>query len=146
MVSAMETLARVGEAIQATTRKLEKTRLLAEYLVGLDDATLPVAAIFFNGHPFADRDQRKLNLGYAVMRDAIMRLGQVDEQALGDSYLRHRDIGDVIEEILAGHTHPVPTSLADVLQTFIRIYEQRTVKKKTDELAALLDRLSPLAS
>ena len=146
MVSLVETFARVGEAIRGTTSKLEKTRLLGEYLVGLDDATLPVAAIFFTGRPFADRDQRKLNLGYAVIRDAMVRLGQVDEQALGDAYLRHSDIGDVIEEILAGHTHPAPTSLADVLLTFIRIYEQRRVRKKTDELAALLDRLSPLAA
>ncbi len=146
MVSGMEAFARVGEAIRATTSKLEKTRLLAEYLVGLDDATLPIGAVFFTGRPFADRDQRKLNLGYAVIRDSMIQLGQVDEQALGDAYLRHSDIGDVIEEVLAGRTHPVPTSLADVLQTFIRIYEQRTVRKKTEELRALLDRLSPMAA
>jgi DNA ligase-1 len=142
----METFARVGEAIRATTSKLEKTRLLAEYFTGLDDATLPIAAVFFTGRPFADRDQRKLNLGYAVIRDAMLALAQIDDEALGESYLRHSDMGDVMEEALTGHTHPVPTSLADVLQTFIRIYEQRTVRKKTEELRTLLDRLSPLAA
>jgi len=35
----------VGEAIRATSSKLEKTRLLGEYFSGLDDAELAIAAI-----------------------------------------------------------------------------------------------------
>src|ERR1700716_2804856 len=139
----MEAFARVGEAIRATSSKLEKTRLLGEYFAGLDDATLPLAAVYFAARPFADRDQRKLNLGYAVIRNAVCELAGVDESALGASYMRHSDVGDVIEEILQGHTHPQPTSLREVQQTFIRIYEQRTVKKKTEALRDLLDRLTP---
>src|SRR6202011_2789890 len=115
-------------------RKREKTRLLGEYFAGLDAETLPLAAVFFTARPFADRDQRKLNLGYAVIRNAVCELAGVDEEALGASYMRHSDVGDVIEEVLEGHTHPRPTSLPEVHQTFIRIYEQRTVKKKTEAL------------
>src|SRR6202022_1648996 len=139
----MEAFARTGEAIRATSSKLEKTRLLGEYFASLDDETLPLAAVYFAARPFADRDQRKLNLGYAVIRNAVCELAQVDEEALGESYMRHSDVGDVIEEILQGHTHPQPTSLREVHQTFIRIYEQRTVKKKTEALRELLDRLTP---
>src|ERR1700730_18032028 len=140
----MEAFARTGEAIRATSSKLEKTRLLGEYFAGLDAETLPLAAGYFAARPFADRDQRKLNLGYAVIRNAVCELAQVDEEALGASYMRHSDVGDVIEEVLQGHTHPQPTSLPEVHQTFIRIYEQRTVKKKTEALRQLLDRLTPL--
>jgi len=139
----MEAFARTGEAIRATSSKLEKTRLLGEYFAGLDDKSLPLAAVYFAARPFADRDQRKLNLGYAVIRNAVCDLAQVEEDALGESYMRHSDVGDVIEEILQGHTHPQPTSLREVQQTFIRIYEQRTVKKKTEALRELLDRLTP---
>src|SRR5438128_11325872 len=139
----MEAFARTGEAIRATSSKLEKTRLLGEYFAGLDEETLPLAAVYFAARPFADRDQRKLNLGYAVIRNAVCELAQVDEEALGESYMRHSDVGDVIEEVLQGHTHPQPTSLPEVHQTFIRIYEQRTVKRKTEALRELLDRLTP---
>jgi len=139
----MEALARTGEAIRATNSKLEKTRLLGEYFAALDDGTLPLAAVYFTARPFADRDQRKLNLGYAVIRNAVCDLAQVDEEALGESYMRHSDVGDVIEEILEGHTHPRPTSLRDVHEIFIRVYEQRTVKKKTEALRELLDRSTP---
>jgi len=139
----MEALARTGESIRATNSKLEKTRVLGEYFAGLDDEMLPLAAVFFTARPFADRDQRKLNLGYAVIRNAVCELAGVDEEALGESYMRHSDVGDVIEEVLEGHTHPRPTSLRDVHETFVRIYEQRTVKKKTEALRELLDRLTP---
>jgi len=139
----MEAFARTGEAIRATTSKLEKTRLLGEYFATLDDATLPLAAVYFTARPFADRDQRKLNLGYAVIRNAVCDLAQVDEEALGESYMRHSDVGDVIEEVLGSHTHPHPTSLRDVHDTLVRVYEQRTVKKKTEALRELLDRLTP---
>ncbi|HEV3097979.1 MAG TPA: ATP-dependent DNA ligase [Candidatus Dormibacteraeota bacterium] len=139
----MEAFARTGEAIRATNSKLEKTRLLGEYFAGLDDETLPLAAVFFSARPFADRDQRKLNLGYAVIRQAVCEIAGVDDDVLGESYMRHSDVGDVIEEVLEGHTHPQPTSLNDVHATFIRIYGQRTVKKKAEALRELLDRLTP---
>jgi len=139
----MEAFARTGEAIRATNSKLEKTRLLGEYFAGLDDETLPLAAVYFSARPFADRDQRRLNLGYAVIRQAVCEIAGVDEDVLGESYMRHSDVGDVIEEVLEGHTHPQPTSLRDVQATFIRIYEQRTVKKKAEALRELLDRLTP---
>src|ERR1700730_6038424 len=139
----MEAFARTGEAIRATSSKLEKTRLLGEYFSSLDDETLPLAAVYFTARPFADRDQRKLNLGYAVLRTAGCELAQVDDDAVGESYMRRSDVGDVIEEVLEGHTHPRPTSLQDVHETFVRIYEQRTVKKKTEALRELLDRVTP---
>src|SRR2546421_2933584 len=139
----MEAFARTGEAIRATNSKLEKTRLLGEYFAGLDDQTLPLAAVYFTARPFADRDQRKLNLGYAVIRSAVCDLAGVDDDALGASYMRHSDVGDVIEEVLKGHTHPGATSLQDVHDTFVHIYEQRTSKKKAEALRALLDRLTP---
>src|SRR5438094_4694301 len=139
----MEAFARTGEAIRATNSKLEKTRLLRAYFASLDEEALPLAAVFFAARPFADRDQRKLNLGYAVIRNAVCELAQVDEEALGESYMRHSDVGDVIEEVLESHTHPHPTSLRDVHDTLVRVYEQRTVKKKTEALRELLDRLTP---
>jgi hypothetical protein len=40
---------RVANAIAATTKKSEKERLLADYLVTLDDASLERAVVFFAG-------------------------------------------------------------------------------------------------
>jgi DNA ligase 1 len=139
----MERFAQTAEAIRATSSKLTKTRLLGDYFAGLDDETLPLAAIFFTARPFADRDQRKLNLGYAVIRNAVCAVAGVDDEALGESYMRHSDVGDVIEELLRGRTHPRATTLPDVETTFARIHAERTVKKKSEVLTELIDRLTP---
>jgi DNA ligase-1 len=138
----MEAFARTGEAIRATSKKLEKTRLLGEYFSGLDDAELAIAAIFYSARPFADRDQRKLNLGYSVIRAAVCALAGVEEEALGESYMRHSDVGDVIQEILEGHTHPRPTTITKVRDAFEQLHEERTLRKKAAALQALLDRLT----
>src|SRR5437667_6345771 len=140
----MERLARTAEAIRATSSKLEKTRLLGEYLAELDQASLALAAIFFTARPFADRDQRKLNLGYAVIRNAVCAVAGVEEEALGEAYLRHSDVGEVLEEVLAGRTHPQATALSDVEATFARSYAERSVRTKTNAVVKLLDRLTPL--
>ena len=140
----MERFAQVAESIRATSSKLEKTRLLAEYFAALDDGTLALAAVFFTARPFADRDQRKLNLGYAVIRDAVRAVAAVDEEALGESYLRHSDMGDVIEEVLQGKTHPRTTTLGEVFDAFVAAWQARTAKAKTAVMTELLDRLAPL--
>ncbi|HSO93132.1 MAG TPA: ATP-dependent DNA ligase [Candidatus Dormibacteraeota bacterium] len=142
----MEAFARAGEAIRATSSKLEKTRLLGEYFAGLDDNELAIAAIFFSARPFADRDQRKLNLGYSVIRAAVCSLAGVDEDALGESYMRHSDVGDVIQEILDGHTHPRATTVTEVRDAFAEMQAERNAKKKAAILVALFDRLSPVES
>ncbi|MDQ6711219.1 MAG: ATP-dependent DNA ligase [Candidatus Dormibacteraeota bacterium] len=140
----MDAFARAGEAIRATTSKLEKTRVLGEYFSGLDDAELAMAAVFFSARPFPDRDQRKLNLGYSVIRAAVCALAGVGEAALGESYMRHSDVGDVIQEILEGHTHPRPTTVTDVRDAFAQMHQERTAKKKGAALQGLLDRLTPV--
>ena len=48
--------ANVGEAIAATPGKLEKIRLLAEYLRGLTNEQLPTATSYFTGKAFAQSD------------------------------------------------------------------------------------------
>src|SRR6267378_1262365 len=50
--------ANVGEAIAATPAKLEKIRLLADYLRGLTREQLPIATPYFTGKAFAQSDPR----------------------------------------------------------------------------------------
>src|SRR2546421_12599674 len=59
-----------ANAIARTTKKLEKERLLADYLVTLDDASLERAVVFFAGGPFPRRDQRAVGVGGALLSDA----------------------------------------------------------------------------
>jgi ATP-dependent DNA ligase len=61
----------VANAISATTKKTEKERLLADYLRGLDDASLERAVVFLSGSPFPLRDERVTGIGGAAIGDAV---------------------------------------------------------------------------
>ena len=65
------TFANVGEAIAATPAKLEKIRLLADYLRGLTSEQLPIAALYFTGRAFVQSDLRTLQVGWAVIFRAL---------------------------------------------------------------------------
>src|SRR4029453_5375493 len=72
--------ANVGEAIRATPAKLEKIRLLSDYLRGLTSEQLPIATTYFTGRAFAQSDPRILQVGWAVIFRALQ-----DATKIGDS-------------------------------------------------------------
>src|SRR5712692_6606606 len=81
----------VANAIAGTTKKSEKERLLADYLVALDDASLERAVVFFSGSPFPRKDQRALGVGGAVLSDAIV---EVTGRSADDAWSRWHEYGD----------------------------------------------------
>src|SRR5437762_6183709 len=87
---------RTANAIAATTKKSEKERLLADYLVSLDDASLERAVVFFSGSPFPRRDQRALGVGGAVLSDAIV---EVTGQPADQVWARWHDFGDAADTV-----------------------------------------------
>jgi DNA ligase-1 len=138
--------ARAAEAIAATSSTLEKVRLLAGYLRPLAPEDLRRAAVYMSGQPYGRAERRTLNLGWATIGRVVERLSGRDAQQLRDLFLHHSDLGDWAFAALAGRTHPRPTSLADVAGTLEAVRAARTAAAKQELLAALLDRLEPLAA
>src|SRR5437879_13197770 len=66
-----------ADAVRATTKKLEKNRLLGAYLARLEDADLVIAARLFAGAPFPRKDERVLSVGWnALSYVALERPGK----------------------------------------------------------------------
>src|SRR5438309_244074 len=72
VASEFRDFAKVGEAIGATPAKLEKIRLLVEYLRTLEPAQLRIASIYFTGQPFPQGDLRVLQAGWSVICRAVI--------------------------------------------------------------------------
>src|SRR6185369_5814368 len=92
--NALEQFARTAEAVAATTRKLEKARLLGEYFAHLDDDDLSRAARYFAGQQFAQSDVRTTNVGGRTLSEAICLAIGVAPETLGPRYARWGDAGD----------------------------------------------------
>src|ERR1700688_4244597 len=87
-------------AIAATTKKLEKTALVADLLTVTPLAEAAAAAIFLSGRPFPAYEEATLQVGGALLWRVIADLSGKTEEELSQIYRRHGDIGSVAGEAL----------------------------------------------
>ena len=142
--SEFRAFAEIGEQIAATPAKLEKIRLLADYLRPLAPEQLRSAAIFLTGKAFAQNDQRTLQTGWAIIYRALL-----GASGRGDAELRriassHGDASKTAREALEGRARPEPFSLGEAQRLFAELHKTRGPAGKTELLQARLGRLSPL--
>src|SRR5262245_5481094 len=96
--------ANVGQAIGTTAAKLEKIRLLSDYLRGLTSDQLPIATTYFTGRAFAQSDPRILQVGWAVIFRALQEATKIGDSELHRMAGRHGDAGKSAFEVLDGRT------------------------------------------
>lgn len=96
----MRKFAGIADRIAATTKKLQKTALLAEYFrsVPIDEAA--VAAVFFSGRPFPVWEETTLQVGGTLLWRIVMELSEKSENELTTAYRKHGDLGAVAEVVL----------------------------------------------
>src|SRR5947208_12506983 len=85
--------ANVGEDINATPAKLEKVRLLSDYLCGLTSEQLPIATTYLTGRAFAQSDPRILQVGWAVIFRALQDATKIGDSEFHRIASRHGDAG-----------------------------------------------------
>jgi len=136
--------AELGEEIAATPAKLEKIRLLADYLRTLEPDRLRIAATFLTGKPFAQTDQRTLQTGWAIIYRALLAASGRGNAELRRIASSHGDASKAAFEALAGRTTPAPFSLGEAQALFKALHETRGPAGKTELLQSRLQKLSPL--
>ncbi len=137
--------ARTCEAIAATSKKLEKTSLVADYLRSLSLSEAGIATVFLSGRPFPAYDEATLQVGGALLWRVISELSRKSESELSEIYRRHGDAGAVAAEALPEK----PASelfLSDVQKTFREIAAARGPAAKSHLLRQLLEHVPPLAA
>jgi DNA ligase-1 len=135
----------LGEKIAATTSKLKKIALLADYLRSLDAPRLPIAARFLTGRPFAQGDARTLQVGWAIIKRALLGASRLTEQELRAISRQYADAGKTAYEALLERTAPQPFSLIEAEAFFTQLQSLRGPLAKTELLQQRLATLAPLA-
>ena len=131
---------RTANSIAATTKKSEKERLLAEYLVTLDDASLERATVFFSGSPFPRKDQRTAGVGGAVLSEALVELTGRTSGEVWAAWSTYGDAGDTAASLF--EDNPARTvTLAEVGETFEQLAATAGAIEKRSVLATLLRKL-----
>jgi DNA ligase-1 len=131
---------KTANAIAATTKKSEKERLLADYLVSLDDASLERAAVFFSGSPFPRKDQRTAGVGGAALSDALVEVTGQPSKEVWAAWSTYGDAGDTAAALFADDPARTVT-LAEVGETFERLAATSGAIEKKALLVTLLRKL-----
>src|SRR5579864_1009690 len=92
--------AETAERIAATTKKLQKTALLADYFKSVPAGEASVAAVFFSGRPFPAWEETTLQVGGTLLWRIVMELSGKSEEDLTAAYREHGDLGAVAGAVL----------------------------------------------
>ena len=131
-------LAHTGEALRHARGKLEKVRILSEYFRGLTGDSVGHAALFFTGRPFATASGRALQLGWAIIRRAVLSVTGASEDDFRAAYARTGDTGDAVEAVLAGRASDHARTLAEAAAWFDAVANARGPMEKSAHLERFL--------
>ena len=139
----MRKFAKTAEAIAATTKKLQKTTLVAEYLKSCLTDEAAVSAIFLSGRPFPAWEETTLQFGDRLLWRVVAELSGQAESTLTAAYRKHGDLGAVAEEILPQRSGQ-GLRILEVEEIFRQIAAARGPAAKTVLVRDLLRRATPL--
>jgi len=142
LASEFLSFAEVGESIAATPAKLEKVRLLAEYLSTLDQERLAIATVYFTGRAFPQSDLRTLQVGGSIIYRALSVAAKLSDAEFRRIAYSHGDAGKTAFEALAGRTNPEPFTLVESREFFQVLQRTRGPLAKTDLLQHRLAHIS----
>jgi len=141
----MEHLAETCERIAATSKKLEKTAIVADYLRSCQIGEAAIAAVFLSGRAFPAFEERTLQIGGSALWKRVVELSGEGDEALRAAYRKRGDLGAAAADVL---TSKSPTkgklTLAEVRETFDQIAGTRTATAKSALLKSLLERATAL--
>jgi len=159
------------ERIAATTKKLEKTAIVADYLKSVPVDEAAVAAVFLSGRPFAAWEETTLQVGRAPLWRLVGELSGRNDEQLSSAYRKLGDLGAVAGEVLSAmddvgagvparagraelggdagsrdkNTHPESgLTLTEVQAVFRQIAAARGPAAKAALVRELLSQLTPL--
>jgi DNA ligase-1 len=144
----MHTLAQTCDRIAATTKKLEKIALVADFFKSVTTEEASVAAVFLSGRPFPVWEETTLQVGGALLWRLVRELSGKSEAELTASYRKLGDLGAVAGEVFSA---PVTTaalgselSLLEVQAAFRQIAAARGPAAKAALVRELLSQVTPL--
>jgi len=141
----MRRFAETAERIAATNSKLEKVRVLAEYLRELDETRVGVAARFFTGLVFPTWDMRVLSVGGAALFGVLARISGASSAEMSAAWARHGDAGGAAHDLLLAACAQAPgMDILDVVHTFEAIAGASSTAARAELLEGMLRRCTPL--
>jgi DNA ligase 1 len=143
----MKRLAEACEQIAATTKKLTKIAIMAEYFRATTPEEAAISTLFLSGRPFPEWDDAKLQVGGTLLWRLVQELSGKTDQELTVAYRRWGDLGAVAEQVLPRQPRTPDTraemSAIEVQSRFRQIAAARGTTAKAVLVRELLSQATP---
>ena len=144
-------LAEVLEKVRSTSSKNQKVDTLSSYLRGLEPEDAEVAARVASGRSSERGSKDEAQVGYSTLLEVLREVTGVTQEGISQAYLRHGDLGEVAEELLAEKKEqPLfsePLTLGDLDEAFQRLRSLKghgSASAKRGVVKSLILRASPV--
>src|ERR1700730_6283356 len=137
-------LAEAGEHIAATTKKLEKIAIVAEYLKARTPKEASVSAAFVYSRPFPVWEEATLQVGGRVLWRIVAELSGKSEAELTAAYRQRGDLGAVAGDVLPDRPRGSNLSLVEVEGKFRQMAAARAATAKAARAPELLAKATPI--
>ncbi len=154
MLTSFKALGELCEKIEATTKRLAMTDLVADFLNSLDAQEVEPAVSMVLGRPFPKWSQQTLDLSWATLSDVIKRITGADWQVFTDAFSKAEDIGAATKVIFENSNVKRQSALFERTLTIIEVRRSLEAiagtvgtgsrEKKERLVEALFSRVSPL--
>lgn len=139
----MRKLAECCEALAATTKKLQKTAIVANYLKSRTTDEAAVSAVFLSGEAFATWEETTMQVGGSLLWRVVAELSGKSEDTLTAVYRKHGDLGAVAGEVLPEQSGQ-GLRVLEVADVFRQIAAARGSLPKATLVRDLLAQATPL--
>lgn len=141
----------VCERVKSTMSKNMKIGIVSKYLRNLDDENLKVACDLFSGQIFPPWEGIELQVGYSTLLDILKEVSGLSDKILVETIIKHGDLGEAAEEILAKRTiRPLFEEKYDLVKVYARLRKvaeatgKGSVYEKKKILTGLYLNMTPL--
>ena len=130
-----------ADRIADTSKKLEKTAIVAEYLRSLEPEDAARAALFLSGRPFPAYQEATLGVGGSLLWRAVSELSGKSDSQLRDLYRAHGDLGAVAGAALPERSSEL--TLSNLEEEFHTLSSTRGPVSKLAIILRFLGQASP---
>jgi len=130
----VKTLAACAEAVAAAPGRNEKIARVAAYLSTLGDDDLARAVLYLSGRTFPASDRRKLSVGHATLREALVQVTGWDLEMIGTCYREVGDTGETVALLVRRHSAGQDLTLAQAEALYVELEQARRTARKVELL------------
>jgi len=135
----MRLLSAAAEAIGGTTKKNEKVRILADYFRARSISEAAASALFLSGRAFPAYEETTMQVGSALIWQALKDITGKSDAAMTAAYRKHGDLGSATYDLLLPIAPPESTlNVLDVERCFREIAAVRGPAAKATLIRELL--------